>query len=64
MSVSARGFGRHTIGYVPPVDVPWKIVWIGTGLVMLISILASLRLATSVARSEPLGLLQAGRAAG
>jgi putative ABC transport system permease protein len=64
MSVNARGFGRHTIGYVPPVDVPWNIVWIGTGLVMLISILASLWPAASVARAEPLGLLQAGRAAG
>jgi hypothetical protein len=28
MSVNARGFGRHTIGYLPPVDVPWTIVWI------------------------------------
>ena len=64
MSLNARGFSRHTIGYVPPVDVPWNIVWIGTGLVMLISILASLWPAASVARSEPLRLLQAGRAAG
>jgi len=62
MSFNARGFSRHTIGYVPPLDVPWNIVWIGTGLVMLIAILASLWPAASVARAEPLRLLQAGRA--
>lgn len=62
MSLNARGFSRHTIGYVPPVDVPWNIVWIGTGLVMLIALLASLWPAASVARAQPLRLLQAGRA--
>ncbi|HEV2292781.1 MAG TPA: FtsX-like permease family protein [Tepidisphaeraceae bacterium] len=62
MTLNARGFSRHTIGYIPPVDVPWNIVGIGTGLVMLIAILASLWPATSVSRAEPLRLLQAGRA--
>jgi putative ABC transport system permease protein len=62
MSFNARGFSRHTIGYVAPLAVPWNIVWIGTGLVMLIALLASLWPAASVARAEPLRLLQAGRA--
>jgi len=63
MSVNARGLSRITIGYVPPVVVPWGIIWAGAGTVMLISLLASVVPAWNVSRTEPLTLLQAGRAA-
>jgi hypothetical protein len=36
---------------------------VGVGIVMAVSLLASLAPAMNVARAEPLGLLQAGRAA-
>ncbi len=62
MSVNAKQLSVNIIGYDPPMFIPWNIVWIGTAIVMGISILASLWPAISVARSEPLTLLQAGRA--
>jgi putative ABC transport system permease protein len=62
MSLDARGFSHLAIGVVPPISVPWGIIAIGTGIVMVLTILASLWPATSVARAEPLSLLQAGRA--
>ena len=51
------------IGYRPPMTVPWGIILVGTGIVMGLSVLASVWPAVSAARSEPLTLLQAGRAA-
>ena len=63
LSVDARGLSRVTIGYVPPVAVPWGIIGAGAGAIMLISIGASLLPAWGVSRAEPLSLLQAGRAA-
>jgi putative ABC transport system permease protein len=62
MSLDARGLSRLTIGYVPPVAVPWNVVWVGSLAIMTISIVASIWPAVSVARTEPLELLQAGRA--
>ena len=62
MSLNARGLGRLTVGYVPPISIPWPIIWCGTAAVMLIAILASLWPAWNVSRAEPLSLLQAGRA--
>jgi putative ABC transport system permease protein len=62
MSLDARGLSRLTIGFVPPVAVPWHIVWLGSLAIMVISLLASVWPAMSVARAEPLELLQAGRA--
>jgi putative ABC transport system permease protein len=62
MSLDARGFSHIAIGVTPPLAVPWGIIGVGTGIVMLIAILASLWPATSVARTQPLSLLQAGRA--
>ena len=61
-AVNARGLSHTLIGYAPPMVVPWGIIWIGVGTVMGIALLASLWPAVSVARSEPLTLLQAGRA--
>jgi putative ABC transport system permease protein len=63
MSANARGLSRITIGYVPPVQIPWTIVLSGAAAIVLISVLASLWPAWSVSRAEPLSLLQAGRAA-
>ena len=62
MSMDARGLSRLTVGYVPPVSVPWEIVIIGSLAIMFISIAASLWPAVSVAKTQPLDLLQAGRA--
>ena len=62
MSVNAHGLSRIVVGYVPPLAIPWGIIAIGTVSVMVISLAASVWPAMSVARSEPLTLLQAGRA--
>ncbi len=64
MSINARREWNLVLGYTPPVDVPWIIVLIGSSVVMIIALLASLAPALSVARTEPLELLQAGRATG
>jgi putative ABC transport system permease protein len=63
MAADARELSRILTGYHPTMNVPWAIIFVGTGAVMVISLLASLWPAISVARSEPLSLLQAGRAA-
>jgi putative ABC transport system permease protein len=62
MSLNANGFSAGIFGYDPPLDVPWGIVGVGAATVMAIAILASLWPAVSVARAQPLSLLQAGRA--
>ena len=62
MSIDARAISELVIGFAPPVAVPWGIILIGAGVVMLIAIVASLWPAINVARTEPLQLLQAGRA--
>ena len=62
MAFDARQFSADIIGYKPDMVVPWPIVWIGTAIILLISFFASLGPAIGVARSEPLTLLQAGRA--
>jgi putative ABC transport system permease protein len=63
MSVDARELSRVVTGYYPPVVVPWEIIGVGTAMVMFITLLASVWPALAVARTEPLSLLQAGRAA-
>jgi ABC-type antimicrobial peptide transport system permease subunit len=63
MSLNARGLAALTIGFVPEVYIPWWIIWTGSGVVMLIAIAASLWPAWTAARTEPLTLLQSGRAA-
>jgi putative ABC transport system permease protein len=62
MSVDARRFSGHLIGFMPPTDVPWGIVAGGIGIVLFIALAASAAPAISTARQEPLALLQAGRA--
>src|SRR6185503_2871492 len=41
MSLNARGLSRITIGYVPPVAIPWGIIAAGAGAIMVISLAAS-----------------------
>jgi putative ABC transport system permease protein len=62
MALDANRLSGVVTGYFPPIFIPWPIIWVGVGIVMVISLLASLWPAVSVARSEPLSLLQAGRA--
>lgn len=62
MSVDANQLSAVLTGYKPAIFIPWPIIWAGVGIVMGISLLASLWPAISVARSEPLSLLTAGRA--
>jgi putative ABC transport system permease protein len=50
------------VGYNPPLVVPYPIIGIGIGIVLVVAMLASAWPAISVARTEPLALLQAGRA--
>jgi putative ABC transport system permease protein len=62
MSIDAHQLSRIILGYYPPAVVPWGIIIIGTTLVLLIALIASIAPAVTVARTEPLELLQAGRA--
>jgi putative ABC transport system permease protein len=63
IALDARGFTGVIIGYAPALSVPWAIVAAGAGVVMLVALGASVWPALSVARAEPLTLLQAGRTA-
>ena len=38
MSLNARGELRMVVGYVPPVAIPWTIIWTGTAAVMAMRI--------------------------
>ncbi len=63
MNIDAHKLGVLTIGYNPPLVVPWGMIGLGAAIVMGLSMLASFWPALSTARSEPMMLLQAGRAA-
>jgi ABC-type antimicrobial peptide transport system permease subunit len=58
----AHALQAATVGYDPPIAVPWGMVALGVGIVMAIAVGASVWPAVNVARTEPLKLLQAGRA--
>jgi putative ABC transport system permease protein len=62
MTINANALGRVVTGYAPPIAVPWPIIFGGVGAVLVIAVGASVWPALSAARSEPLTLLQAGRA--
>jgi len=64
MSVNAKQLALVVLGYNPPLVIPWGIIGIGTAIVFTITLLASIWPARSVAKTEVLQLLQAGRAAG
>jgi putative ABC transport system permease protein len=61
-SVDARELSRVVLGYSPPFQIPWLVVGIGCCSVILVAFLASFWPAMNVAYTEPLDLLQAGRA--
>ena len=63
MSLNANAFSHRMIGYAPPIEVPWPMVWTGLIVIIAVSLLASLFPALSASRREPLQLLQEGRAA-
>jgi putative ABC transport system permease protein len=62
MSINAMGLNRYLLGYVTQITPPWGIIGVGVGIILTVSLLASLWPAASVARSQPLTLLQSGRA--
>ncbi len=63
MAIGAHELSDIAIGFLPPISVPWGIISVGVGVVMLVSLLASVGPAVGVSRTDPLTLLQAGRAA-
>jgi putative ABC transport system permease protein len=63
MTLDAKRLAVIVVGYNPPWVIPWAIIWIGIGAVMVVALGASVWPAINVARREPLELLQAGRAA-
>jgi putative ABC transport system permease protein len=60
--LNARASYRLFIGFSPPLQIPWGMILVGSGVVITVSLLASVVPALSVSRAEPLSLLQAGRA--
>ncbi|HZN64246.1 MAG TPA: FtsX-like permease family protein [Tepidisphaeraceae bacterium] len=62
MTVNANALGAIVTGYAPPIAVPWGMIFGGVAIVLSISMLASIWPATAAARTDPLTLLQAGRA--
>jgi putative ABC transport system permease protein len=62
LSFDGVGLWKKLVGYTPPLDVPWDMVWLGVSIILGVAFLASLWPAVSAAREEPLSLLQAGRA--
>jgi putative ABC transport system permease protein len=62
MSANANALTVVMTGYKPPLLIPWGAVTIGIFSVLFISLAASIWPAVEVARTEPLMLLQAGRA--
>jgi putative ABC transport system permease protein len=61
LASNAMGLNRYLLGYVTPMKPPWPMIGLGTGIILMVSILASLWPATGAARSQPLTLLQSGR---
>jgi len=64
LTFGSRAILALTIGHRPPFVVPWDVVGLGACAVIGVSVIASILPAVSVARREPLGLLQAGRGSG
>jgi len=63
ISVDARQLSGAILGYSPPMQIPWRIVGEGCLALLVVALAASLWPALGVARTQPLDLLQAGRAA-
>jgi putative ABC transport system permease protein len=63
MALNARQLQQWTIGYVPPLRIPWDVITIGIVAVFVVALLASLWPAVGTARTQVLRLLQSGRGA-
>lgn len=63
MTLDSNKLSSTVTGYAPPIAVPWGMIAAGAAIIMGSSLLASLTPALAVAKTEPLSLLQAGRAA-
>jgi putative ABC transport system permease protein len=62
LSTDAEAVQIAITGYAPSLFIPWNFVALGVGVILAVSILASLWPALLVSRTETLELLQAGRA--
>jgi putative ABC transport system permease protein len=62
ISVDAKKITGDLLGYNPDMQIPWAVVAGGCLALLAIALAASLWPAISVARAQPLDLLQAGRA--
>lgn len=63
VAADARQLAVLILGYNPPLVIPWGIVTVGAAIVMGVSLAASIWPAIATAFTDPLSLLQAGRAA-
>jgi len=63
LAFNAEAMMVNITGYKPAMIIPWNFVLIGGGIIVAVSLVASLWPAAWVARAQPLDLLQAGRAA-
>lgn len=62
LSMDAEAVQIAITGYAPSLFIPWNFIALGVGVILAVSILASLWPALLVSRTETLELLQAGRA--
>jgi putative ABC transport system permease protein len=62
LAIDAEAVQVAVTGYAPALFIPWNFVLMGVGVIIAVAILASLGPALIVARTQPLELLQAGRA--
>jgi putative ABC transport system permease protein len=64
IAIDARQLTFNVLGYSPPMQIPWGVIAGGCVALVAVALGASFMPALGVARSQPLELLQAGRAAG
>jgi ABC-type antimicrobial peptide transport system permease subunit len=62
MSVNGLGITKSVIGFVTPMTPPWPMIALGVGIILVVSLLAGVWPSAGAARSQPLELLQSGRA--
>lgn len=63
LSMNASRLYAATIGFDPPLKLPWDVIAWATLFVLLMGMLATIAPAISTASKQPLALLQAGRSA-
>jgi putative ABC transport system permease protein len=62
LAIDAQAVQVAVTGYAPALYIPWNFVALGVGIIIAVALVASLGPALLVARTQPLDLLQAGRA--